>query len=86
MGGKTGEELFMDTVDRVNRYLIITGIFFVIYFLIITKADKFLFLLALSNMAFVLLSHKLLTIARKLASELSQARAVLKEYAAKFAE
>ena len=78
---KTKEEVFMQAVDRVNRYLVIMGIFFLIYFLIITKADKFLFLLALSNVSFALLSHRLLNIARGLSAELRQTRVVLKEYA-----
>ena len=83
MEGKTKEEIFMQAVDRVNRYLVIMGIFFLIYFLIITKADKFLFLLALSNVSFALLSHRLLNIARGLSAELKQTRVVLKEYAEK---
>ena len=83
MEDTTNEEIFMKTVDRINRYLILLGIFFLGYFLLVTKADKFLFLLAISNMAFVLLSHKLLCIARGLATELRCARAVLKEYAKK---
>ena len=83
---KTKEEVFMQAVDRVNRYLVIMGIFFLIYFLIITKADKFLFLLALSNVSFALLSHRLLNIARGLSAELRQTRVVLKEYAEKVAK
>lgn len=83
MSDKTKEEHFMEAVERVNRYLIVMGIFFLIYFLIITKADKFLFLLALSNVSFALLSHRLLNIARDLSRELRQTRAVLKEYAEK---
>jgi len=79
-------KVFMDTVERVNRILIILGIFFLIYFLIVTKADKFLFLLALSNMSFALLSHRLLCVAKALDAELQQARAVLKEYAEKIAK
>jgi len=79
-------KIFMSTVERVNRMLIIMGIFFLIYFLIITKADKFLFLLALSNMSFALLSHRLLCIAKALDAELQQARTVLKEYAEKIAK
>ncbi|MEK6732305.1 MAG: hypothetical protein AABY55_01650 [Candidatus Omnitrophota bacterium] len=86
MEGKTKEEMFMQAVDRVNRYLIIMGIFFLVYFLIITKADKFLFLLALSNVSFALLSHRLLNIARGLSAELRQTRVVLKEYAEKVAK
>ncbi|MDP2911380.1 MAG: hypothetical protein Q8N76_03505 [Candidatus Omnitrophota bacterium] len=86
MEDKTKEEVFMQAVDRVNRYLIIMGIFFLIYFLIITKADKFLFLLALSNVSFALLSHRLLGIARGLSAELRQTRVVLKEYAEKVAK
>lgn len=82
----TNEEIFMNTVDRINRYLIIMGIFFLIYFLIITKVDRFLFLLSLSNMGFALLSHKLLTIARKLSIELRAARAALREYVLKVSE
>ena len=83
---KTKEEVFMQAVDRVNRYLVLMGIFFLIYFLIITKADKFLFLLALSNVSFALLSHRLLSIARGLSAELRQTRVVLKEYAEKVAK
>lgn len=83
MDARSQEEVFMESVDRVNRYLIIMGIFFLIYFLIKSKTDKFLFLLALSNMGFVLLSHKLLCIARKVTTDLKIARALLKEYASK---
>jgi len=86
MENKTKEEMFMEVVDRVNRYLIVTGVFFLVYFLIITKVDKFLFLLALSNASFALLSHRLLNIARGLSAELRQTRVVLKEYAEKVAK
>lgn len=80
------EKTFMNAVDRINRYLIMMGIFFLVYFLIITKVDKFLFLLSISNISFVLVSHRLLTIARELDGELQQARALLKEYAVKVAK
>ena len=86
MEDKTKEEMFMEAVDRVNRYLIVMGVFFIIYFLIVTKADKFLFLLALSNVSFALLSHRLLNVARGLSIELRQTRVVLKEYADKVAK
>jgi len=62
------------------------GIFFLAYFLLVTKTDRFLFLLALSNMAFALLSHKLLSVAKGLSIELRQARMALKEYAEEVAE
>jgi len=77
MKDKTRDELFINTVARVNRYLVILGIFFLGYFLLKKKVDVFLFLLALSNMAFAMLSHKHLEITNRLAVELRRAKSVL---------
>lgn len=73
----TSEELFIEVVKRVNRYLIIMGVFFLVYFLIKTKVDVFLFFLALSCVAFALLSHKHLIITDRLAAELRRAKTSL---------
>lgn len=73
----TNEEMFIEVIARVNRYLILMGIFFLIYFLIKPKVDIFLFLLALYNMTFALLSHKHLAITNRLAVELQRSKAAL---------
>ena len=75
----TNEEIFINVVARVNMYLVIMGIFFLIYFLLKTKVDVFLFLLSLFNMAFALLSYKHLAITNRLAIELERARMALED-------
>ena len=73
----TSEKIFIETVSRLNRLLIVLGIFFFIYFLINPKVNVYLFLLALLNVAFSLLSYKHLMITARLADELERARASL---------
>jgi len=73
----TSEEIFIEVVARVNRLLIILGIFFLIYFLLNTKVNIFLLLLALLNLAFSLLSYKHLLITARLAAELERAKMAL---------
>jgi len=73
----TREQIFISAVERINRYYVIMGIFFFIYFLLKTNVDVFLFLLALSNMAFALLSHKHLIITNRLSCELERAKTAL---------
>ncbi|MFC1624450.1 hypothetical protein ACFL28_03980 [Candidatus Omnitrophota bacterium] len=75
------EEMFIGAVRRINRYLIILGIFFLIYFLLKTKVNVFLFILALANMAFALLSHKHLMITDRLVIELERAKTTLGDVA-----
>jgi len=75
----THEEMFIEVVSRVNRYLIAMGIFFLVYFLFKTKVDIFLFFLALSCMAFALLSHKHLIITNRLAAELRRSKTALED-------
>lgn len=77
MKGMTSEELFISMVSRVNTYLIILGIFFLGYFLMKKTVDIFLFFLALSNMAFALLSYKHLEITNRLSIELRRAKDAL---------
>jgi len=77
MAKLTNEEIFIAVVVRVNRMLIILGIFFFIYFLLNTKVNMYLFLLALLNLAFSLLSYKHLLITNRLAAELERAKAAL---------
>jgi len=77
MAKLTSEEIFIAVVARVNRMLIILGIFFFIYFLLNTKVNGYLFLLALLNLAFSLLSYKHLLITNRLAAELERAKAAL---------
>lgn len=79
MKSMTNEEIFIEVVSRVNRYLIIMGVFFFIYFLFKTQVDIFLFFLALSFVAFALLSHKHLQITNRLAVELRRSRTVLED-------
>ena len=73
----TSEEIFIEVVARVNRLLILLGIFFFIYFLLDTKINIYLLLLSLLNLAFSLLSYKHLLITNKLAAELSRAKMTL---------
>lgn len=77
MKDMTNEEMFVEVVERVNKYLIIMGIFFLLYFVLKAKVDMFLFLLALSTMAFSLLSHKHVMITNRLAAELRRAETCL---------
>ncbi|MBU4311776.1 MAG: hypothetical protein KJ706_03550 [Candidatus Omnitrophica bacterium] len=73
----TNEEVFITVVGRVNIYLIVMGVCFLVYFLLKTKIDIFLFLFSMLNMLFALLSHKHLTITNRLAIELERARGAL---------
>ncbi len=73
----TGDEIFINVVARVNTYLIIIGIFFLIYFSLKTKVDIFLFLFSIFNMLFALLSYKHLMITNRLLIELQRAKAAL---------
>jgi hypothetical protein len=75
----TKEELFIEVVARVNRLLIILGVFFLVYFMLNTKINVYLFLLAFLNLAFSLLSYKHLLITSRLAAELDRAKAALKD-------
>jgi hypothetical protein len=77
MGKLTSEEIFIAVVARVNRLLIILGIFFFVYFLLNTKINVYLLLLALLNLAFSLLSYKHLIITNRLAAELDRAKTTL---------
>ncbi|NQV04493.1 MAG: hypothetical protein HQ532_03245 [Candidatus Omnitrophica bacterium] len=70
----TSDEVFIGTVKRINRILVIMGVFYLLYFLFQTSVNIFLILLALSNVAFALLSHKHLMITDKLALELDRAK------------
>ncbi len=73
----TSERIFIEVVARVNRLLILLGIFFFIYFLLNTKINVYLLLLALLNLAFSLLSYKHLLITTRLADELERAQTSL---------
>lgn len=73
----TGEEIFIEVVARVNRLLILVGVFFFVYFLFNTKPNLYLFLLGLLNLAFSLLSYKHLLITNRLAAELARAKIAL---------
>lgn len=73
----TNEEIFIAVVARVNRLLIMLGIFFFIYFLLNTKINVYLLLLALLNLAFSLLSYKHLLITNRLAAELERTKSAL---------
>lgn len=73
----TNDEIFIGVVGRINKYLILISMFYLLYFLLKTKVDTFLFLLALSYAAFALLSYKHLTITNRLAVELQRAKATL---------
>jgi hypothetical protein len=73
------EEMFIGVVARINRLLIILGVFFLLYFLLNTKVNIFLFLLALMNLAFSLLSYKHLLVTNRLAAELERAKMALND-------
>lgn len=75
----TGEEIFIEAVARVNRLLIILGIFFFAYFLLNAKVNAYLLLLALLSLAFSLLSYKHLVITNRLAVELKRAKMALED-------
>ncbi len=77
----TSEEIFIGVVTRVNRLLIILGIFFFLYFMLNTKPNGYLLLLAFLNMGFSLLSYKHLIITNRLAAELDRAKMALKDVA-----
>jgi len=77
MKNMTSEGVFIAVLSRVNRYLIIMGIFFFIYFMLNTPVNVYLFLLALLNAAFALLSYQHLRITERLAIELERARMTL---------
>jgi hypothetical protein len=79
MEQETNEELFIGMVGRINRYLIIMGIFFLGYFIFNTKPNIYLFLLALLNLAFSLLSHKHLEITGRLTAELRRAKTTMED-------
>ncbi len=73
----TREKTFIEAVYRLNWLFIALGIVFFIYFLLNPKVNVYLFLLALLNMAFSLLSHKHLMITTRLVDELERARTSL---------
>jgi len=75
----TNDEMFIEAVARINRYLVIMGIFFLGYFLFMTKVNIFLFFLAMSMMVYALLSYKHLEITNRLAVELRRSRTALKD-------
>ncbi|MEK6732202.1 MAG: hypothetical protein AABY55_01100 [Candidatus Omnitrophota bacterium] len=75
----TSEEMFIAVVMRVNRLLIMLGIFFFIYFMMNTKVNLYLFLLALLNVAFSLLSYKHLVITNRLATELERTKRAIQD-------
>lgn len=79
MGKLTGEEIFIEAVARINRLLILLGIFFFVYFLLNTKVNVYLFLLALLSLVFSLLSYRHLIITNRLAAELERAKAALED-------
>ncbi|MBU1007275.1 MAG: hypothetical protein KKH08_06785 [Candidatus Omnitrophica bacterium] len=72
-------EVFIGMVKRINRLLVLMGIFYLVYFLLQTKVNVFLILLALSNMGFALLSCKHLIITDTLANELERAKMALND-------
>jgi hypothetical protein len=73
----TKEEMFIEVVGRVNRLLVILGLFFLIYFLLNSKVNVYLLLLVLFNLSFSLLSYKHLLITTRLAAELRRAKMAL---------
>jgi hypothetical protein len=75
------EEIFIGVVSRINRLLILLGIFFFIYFLLNTQINVYLLLLALLNLAFSLLSYKHLIITNRIAAELERAKMALGDVA-----
>lgn len=70
-------ETFIGTVKRINRLLIVMGSFYLLYFVLQPSANIFLMLLALSNVAFALLSHRHLMVTDNLALELDRAKIAL---------
>jgi len=82
----TNEEIFIGVVARVNRLLILLGIFFFIYFLLNTKVNVYLLLLSLLNLAFSLLSYKHLLITARLSAELERAKMAIKDVAKETSE
>lgn len=79
MGNVTSERIFIEVVARINRLLILLGLFFLVYFLLNTKVNVYLLLLSLLNLAFSLLSYKHLLITDRLAAELEHAKMVLED-------
>ncbi|MFC1508057.1 hypothetical protein ACFL60_00025 [Candidatus Omnitrophota bacterium] len=79
MKDMTNEEIFIQVVSRVNTYLIVMGVFFLVYFLLKSKVDVFLFLLAIFCMVFTLLSYKHLIITNRLAAELRRSKLALSD-------
>lgn len=77
----TSEEIFIGIVTRVNRLLILLGIFFLLYFMLNTKINIYLLLLAFLNMGFSLLSYKHLLITTRLSAELERAKMALDDIA-----
>ncbi|MFH1478312.1 MAG: hypothetical protein ABIG92_00870 [Candidatus Omnitrophota bacterium] len=75
----TKEEQFITIVARINGYFIMMGVFYLVYFFLQTEVDVFLFLLALLNMAFALLSVRHLAVTSRLVVELQRARSALEE-------
>ncbi len=73
------EENFITIVARINSYFILMGIFYLVYFFFQPDVDVFLFLLALSNMGFALLSVRHLAVTSRLVAELQRARRTLEE-------
>ena len=82
----TSEEIFIGVVTRVNRLLIILGVFFFLYFMLNTKVNGYLLLLAFLNMGFSLLSYKHLLITARLSAELERAKMALKDVAKETSE
>lgn len=77
----SSEEVFIGVVSRVNRLLILLGVFFLLYFLLKPKVDIYLLLLALLNLGFSILSYKHLIITARLAAELDRAKMALDDVA-----
>ena len=75
----TSEGIFIGVVTRVNRLLIILGVFFFLYFLLNTKVNIYLLLLAFLNLGFSLLSYKHMLITTRLAAELDRAKMALED-------
>ncbi|MFA5388172.1 MAG: hypothetical protein WC312_00255 [Candidatus Omnitrophota bacterium] len=75
----TSAEIFIEAVARINRLLIILGIFFFVYFLLNNKVNIYLLLLAFFNLSFSLLSYKHLLVTNRLNAELERAKAALKD-------
>ena len=77
----TSDEIFIGVVTRVNRLLVLLGIFFLFYFMLNTKINVYLFLLAFLNLGFSLLSYKHLLITARLFAELERAKMALDDVA-----